>query len=254
MTSPPPLDLHAHIDASIEPSELMALQAAVFAVTRSLDEASLALRRADSTTVWGVGCHPGLAGAQRSFSVERFVELIEGTPFVGEIGLDGNSRVPMETQLATFRSILEVLRSKPRISTIHSYAARDEALAAIAEIGPRGAVLHWWLGAPTETERAVELGCYFSVNASMLKRLDLLKAIPLERVLTETDHPFGDRGSKSVRRPGAVSDVEHVLADMYGVQVGTVRWQLWRNLRSLTSEVGVGAELPREFRRHLAAA
>jgi len=254
MRSLPPLDLHAHIDAGIEASELVALQASVFAVTRSLDEASLALRRADPTTVWGVGCHPGLVGAQKSFATERFAELIESTPFVGEIGLDGKSRVPMETQVATFRSILEVLGRKPRISTIHSYAARDRVVAALADIRPRGAVLHWWLGGPDETDRAVGLGCYFSVNASMLKRLDLLKSIPLERILTETDHPFGDRGSKSIHRPGAVGDVERSLAELYGLPVEAVRRQLWQNLRSLTLEVGVGAKLPQEFRRHLAAA
>lgn len=254
MRSLPPLDLHAHIDPGIEATEMVALRAAVVAVTRSLDEASLALQRADPMTAWGVGCHPGLVGAQKSFSKERFAELIESTPFVGEIGLDGKSRVPMETQLATFRSILDVLSSKPRISTIHSYAARDEALAVIAETRPRGAVLHWWLGAPGETERAVDLGCYFSVNASMLKRLDLLTPIPLERMLTETDHPFGDRGSKLARRPGAVLDVERSLADLYGLPTEAVRRQLWRNLRSLTVEVGVGAKLPKEFRRHLSAA
>lgn len=250
----PPLDLHAHIDPGIRASELIALRAAIFAVTRSLDEGRLVLKRADSTTVWGVGCHPGLAGAQSSFSIKSFAELIESTPFVGEIGLDGKSRVPMDTQLATFRSILEVLTRKPRISTIHSYAAIGEALAAIADIGTRGAVLHWWLGAPTETDRAIELGCYFSVNASMLKHPDLLRAIPLDRVLTETDHPFGDRGFRSIRRPGAVSEVERSLADMYGMQVDTMRRQIWRNLRTLTSELGVGARLPKELRRHLAAA
>ena len=48
-----PLDLHAHVDTSIGASELSALQAIVFAVTRSLDEAEQALKRSDRTTIWG---------------------------------------------------------------------------------------------------------------------------------------------------------------------------------------------------------
>ena len=35
MRALPPLDLHAHVDTSIEASELSALQAIVFAVTRT---------------------------------------------------------------------------------------------------------------------------------------------------------------------------------------------------------------------------
>ncbi|SIK48136.1 putative PAS/PAC sensor protein [Mycobacteroides abscessus subsp. abscessus] len=49
--------------------------------------------------------------------------ILDATPFAGEVGLDGKSRVPLTTQIATFRSVLEALRDKPRITTIHSYSA-----------------------------------------------------------------------------------------------------------------------------------
>ena len=65
MRTLPPLDLHAHIDPTIAPNDLDDLRAVVFAVTRSLDEAQQALERTDSTTVWGVGCHPGLVASQK---------------------------------------------------------------------------------------------------------------------------------------------------------------------------------------------
>ena len=80
-----PVDLHAHIDTGIEAAELSALQAIVFAVTRSLDEAEQALKRSDGTTIWGVGCHPGLVGVQKAFNAERFQALVETTPYVGEL-------------------------------------------------------------------------------------------------------------------------------------------------------------------------
>ena len=83
MRALPPLDMHAHVDTGIEAAELSALQAIVFAVTRSLDEAEQALKRADTTTIWGVGCHPGLVGVQRAFDVERFQALAAAAPYVG---------------------------------------------------------------------------------------------------------------------------------------------------------------------------
>ena len=129
----PPLDLHAHVDIGIEAPELSSLRAVVFAVTRSLEEAEQALKRSDGTTVWGVGCHPGLVGVQRAFDAERFRVLAEATPFVGELGLDGASRVPMEMQRRTLEGALGVLQGSPRITSLHSYKATSELLSLIAE-------------------------------------------------------------------------------------------------------------------------
>ena len=94
----PSLDMHAHIDVAIDPSELTALNAVVFAACRSLDEANVALARQDVRTVWGTGCHPGLVGAQKAFTADRFRDHLLRTPYVAELGLDGKSRVPLTTQ------------------------------------------------------------------------------------------------------------------------------------------------------------
>jgi TatD DNase family protein len=253
MRSLPPLDVHAHVDPTIAAHELASLGAIVFAVTRSLDEAETALARTDADTIWGVGCHPGLVGAHTSFSSDRFATLIRTTPFVGEIGLDGKSRVPMETQVATLRAMLRVLHDQPRIATIHSYAATGAVLRVLSECDSAGAVLHWWLGTIEETARAVDIGCYFSINAAMTKRDDLLRAIPLARALTETDHPFGDRSMRGERRPGFVTPVETALARVHGASLQMIRLQVWQNLRALSGETSVGSLLPTTVRRHLAA-
>lgn len=253
MSQLPPIDLHAHIESDIDPSELVPLRAAVFAVTRSLDEARTAVRRKDWMTVWGVGCHPGLVGAQRAFNADIFSELLERTPLAGEIGLDGKSRVPMETQVATFRAALRVLRDKPRISSIHSYAACGEVVELVAEVQPPGTVLHWWLGTPDQTAKAVKLGCYFSVNAAMIRRSNLIARLPIDRLLTETDHPFGDRKTGKQRRPGLVTNVELAIAETHNLPSEAVRPQLWRNFRMLCGSAQVGNLLPREIQRHLAS-
>lgn len=253
MSSLPSLDLHAHIEASIDPRELAALNAVVFAVTRSLDEARTASHRNDPTMIWGVGCHPGLAGAQKAFSTAVFSELLDSTALVGEVGLDGKSRVPMATQVTTLRSIFQVMKEKPRIATIHSNGACREVLELLAEAKLSGAVLHWWLGTPAETAEALRLGCYFSVNPAMLRHPNRLAAIPIDRMLTETDHPFGDRAEGSGHRPGLAMRVENAMAAFHSMSSSDVRLQLWRNLRSLVTETAVGGLLPSAVRGHLAA-
>lgn len=247
----PPLDLHAHVDTAIEATELTALRAIVFAVTRSLDEAEQALKRLDRTTVWGVGCHPGLVRVQKAFDPKRFRALAEMTPYVGEIGLDGASRVPMEVQRQTLASTLNVLQNLPRITSLHSYRATNEILSMIAEYPQPGLILHWWLGTESETYRAVELGCYFSVNRSSVRRTELLSRIPLDRVLPETDHPFGNKG-RGPQRPGDVAHVEAALAEAHCLSRAEIRRKTWRNLAAIARETRTGPLLPRRIRRQLA--
>jgi len=56
------------------------------------------------------------------------------------------------------------------------------------------AVLHWFSGTQRELQRAVQMGCWFSIGSAMLqsaKGRALAARMPPDRVLTETDGPFG---------------------------------------------------------------
>lgn len=246
-----PIDLHAHIDTNIDPVDLTALDAAIFAVTRSLDEAAIALERSDEATVWGVGVHPKLAKSHKNFDSQRFAELLTGTCFSGEIGLDGTGRLSIERQRQTFREILGVLAEYPRIASIHSAGATTEVIDEL-ELSPiTGVVLHWWLGDRRDTARALKLGCYFSFNPAGARRRDVLEAVPLDRVLTETDHPFGDRRSNP-HQPGRVAGIERVLAQSHSTTPDQIRRQVWRNLANLVAQTGCGALIPNRLRTHLA--
>jgi TatD DNase family protein len=249
----PPIDLHAHIEADIAASDLSELGSLIFAATRSLDEAEQALSRSDRWTIWGVGCHPGLVAVQEEFDPVRFADLISKTAYVSEVGLDGKSRVSLQIQRSTFSAILTMLHTTPRITSIHSYAATGMILSCLAAQPIQGAVLHWWLGDEDETRRAVALGCYFSINAAMLKRPDVLRLLPLDRVFAETDHPFGDRSGGRSRRPGNVDNVEDAIARLHGLDQEQVRRVMWQNLATLLRVARCGSLLPRGVRIRLAA-
>jgi TatD DNase family protein len=200
-----------------------------------------------------VGCHPSLVGAHTAFNVNRFARLIERTAFVSEVGLDGKSRVPMSTQQATLDAILSTLQRTPRVTSLHSFEASEEVLRALESRPIKGAVLHWWLGDMAQTRRAVDLGCFFSVNASSVRRSDLLDVIPLDRVLTETDHPFGDRWGEGQARPGGVADVERILAGHYGVSDAELRSAMWANLGRLAALAGCADSMPWAIRVGIAS-
>src|SRR5690606_14102248 len=88
---------------------------------------------------------------------------------------------------------------------------------------------HWWLGSASETRRAVELGCYFSVNHAMASRPQV-DMMPHDRLLLETDHPSGDRHSPGLRRPGATQATEVDVARRIGITEEQLRERQWHNL------------------------
>jgi len=246
-----PLDMHAHVDTAISPASLRELNAVVFVATKSPTDAEAGIRRHDEYTVWGVGTHPGLVRVQKAFDASTFAALVGRTPYVGEIGLDGKSRVDMQHQSETFDSVLRILDAYPRVASIHSYRATAEVLDVLGGHHRRGLILHWWLGTPAQTRAAVDLGCYFSINPSSARRTDVLRDIPPSRVLTETDHPAGDRFSRNPR-PGQVIEVERVLARHYGVSADLMREQIWRNLDAMITDCEIQQMLPRKIRVQLA--
>lgn len=249
-----PLDAHAHIDPDISVSDVSGLGAFVFAMTRSLDEFEN-LSRNDRRAVWAIGVHPGLVRSQRAFTADRFSRLLAKTPVVGETGLDGASRVPMSLQLETFRSVLEAAADTPRILSVHSYLAQAEVLRELNRLPVQGVVLHWWTGSPGLTEEAVRLGCYFSVPPAAAGVLgpEFLRLLPPDRILTETDHPSGDRRGPMPRRPGNVREVERNLKRTWALGEDETRTQVWQNLANLADETGTANLFGPDWRAAFAA-
>lgn len=252
----PPLDMHAHVDLSIEPRDLLALRAVVFASNRSLIESETALDRqaGDLLTIWGLGVHPGVKNALEEFKLDTFKTLLSRTAYVGEVGLDGKVKSRLNLQSEILTSILNELKNTPRITSLHSYAATNELLELLKETPITGAVLHWWLGDESATRKAVDLGAYFSINAANLKNIDVLTQIPPERLLTETDHPDGDKWSTQPRQPGNITKVEATLAQHLGTSPTQFRQTCWTNLRTLVDSTETSTLLPERVRAMLSAA
>jgi TatD DNase family protein len=250
MSKFPPLDTHAHVDLSISARDLENLGAVVLIATRSLEDFNVVRDREDLVSVWGVGCHPSLVGVQKAFNDEEFREALEKTPYVAEVGLDGSSRVALASQTAVLRSVLSATHQLPRIVSLHSYRATAEMVEVLKQEGVRpGRILHWWLGTESETAEMLRLGCYFSINYSMVRTLGSLRQVPLNRILIETDHPSGDRFSSRPRQPGNVRDVESALARQFKVTADEVRLQCWRNFVEVVDSTKTEHLMPRPIRR-----
>lgn len=243
----PPLDAHAHVDTDIHPQALLALRAVVLVALRSQNDFDDVADRKDPLAIWGVGVHPGVSTAIDNFDAVHLRAQLERTPLLSEIGLDQRSRVPADRQESVFRSALIAHDDASCVASIHSAGRTSRVLEMIQEHRCSTIILHWWNGSIAETQRAVELGCYFSVNERNLRSPNINR-IPIDRVLPETDHPYGDSGGDA--QPGKVDAVESAFED----DPVEFRRQVWRNLGRLFDNAEAIDRLPSKVRGLLEAA
>lgn len=222
----PTLDSHAHINPSHSQVDLGA-SGAVLAMSLALDEAEHALQRSDGFIAWGVGCHPRFLRSQEEFNVNRFRALVEQTAIVGEVGMDAGSRVSLEMQRKIFRQVLETIASKPRLVSIHSFHATGLVLQELQYCPVAVPVLHWWTGNVAETEKAVELGCFFSIHSAVARHSKFRLHVPQDRILVESDHGYNDPPAAI---PCRIEWVEYLAAQQYDMGVKELRKLAWTNL------------------------
>lgn len=245
MTLPlPAIDAHAHVLPAVSADDLRQLGAFIFAVTREGKEWEPALRRHDELAIWGVGVHPGVPTAIAGFDAERFAAHADRALLIGEVGLDGRAKVGLADQRPVFDAVLDIVAEAQRPISIHSVAASGDVLKALRRRPVAAPILHWWRGNQTETEEALELGCFFSLNEAEAIGPKVIDRLPPERVLTETDFPHSRRSDPAARQPAAVGTIEDALMKRWGVDRLTLRRQLWRNLGILFDACALVDRLP----------
>jgi TatD DNase family protein len=200
----------------------------VFAVTRTLAEASWVPHGLHPQLVWGLGVHPADASALAGYEPGRFDQLLPKFALVGEIGLDRRSG-NLDRQREVLDDILGRLSGERVMLSIHSTGMTEEILTFLEQHRPEGPILHWFIGTPREIARAESAGAWFSVNARATD--EALVAIPRDRILTETDFPFTRRQGST--RPGASEPIETRLGQVWGCSAVDARRQVWRNLAAL---------------------
>mgnify|MGYP001576270277 CR=1 FL=1 len=197
-------DFHCHIDLHPDPAALIA---------RCEDARVVVLAVPTTPRAWpqnrawmqnnfyvhaAVGLHPELV-AERYAEVELLEQRIGECRLVGEVGLDGSPQhcASYQRQNQVFaRALAASQKHGGRVVTIHSRRAARDTIALIKEhTDPANVlcILHWFSGSLAEARRAADAGCYFSVNAAMLthdRGRALVRSIPGDRLLTETDSPF----------------------------------------------------------------
>lgn len=184
-----------------------------------------------------LGLHPELA-VERHRELPLIESLIRETRYIGEIGLDfrRGSVDSRSTQIRVFRRILDVCgNSGGRVLTIHSRGAEKEVLEQLVSGNAGLPIMHWFSGSVALLRKAIEIGCYFSVNSAMTNSesgIRVIRAIPDDRLLTESDGPFVRTGSLPATPSNMIPLIQR-LAALRGADTETTRKLVLSNFRRM---------------------
>lgn len=145
-----------------------------------------------------VGIHPhdSMGFNDRIFNDIMEWAKIDKVVAIGETGLDYHyEHSPRDIQKRVFKKHLELSRMTGLPVIIHSREAKEDTLAILIESGITNGVLHCFSGDVDMAERAMEMGFYISFSGSVTfknarKILDVVKAVPDDYLLVETDAPY----------------------------------------------------------------
>ncbi|PKQ62176.1 hypothetical protein BZG01_17815 [Labilibaculum manganireducens] len=183
-----------------------------------------------------LGFHPELL-SQYEHHIPQMWTLLNEAKYIGEVGLDfKTSKGSKDLQISFFTELIDrcnIIGNK--ILTIHSRMSSKEVVSIIGGNFNGKIILHWYSGNKTILEQAIENGYYFSINYSMVNSnsgKELIKMIPLERLLLETDAPFVKYNDKPFT-PININNIVKELAIVLNQDYIAMQTILWNNFKAL---------------------
>lgn len=190
-----------------------------------------------------VGVHPlhdeGAWDQPTAFELARDPQVVA----IGETGLDYfYAPATRERQQHYFAEHVRLARQVGKPLIIHTRDARADTLAILRDERAEevGGVLHCFTEDWATAKAAMDLGFYISIsgivtfrNADALR--DVVRQIPLDRLLVETDSPYlapvPHRGRENT--PAYVRDVAAFVASLHGVSPQMLAERTSANFRTL---------------------
>lgn len=197
--------------------------------------------------VWAsVGIHPHDADSHEEIETATLVARAEHPRVIGigETGLDYYyDRSDRERQRASFRNHIAAARESGLPLIVHTRDAEEDTAAILTEEMARGrftGVIHCFTASADFARKALDLGLFISLsgivtfkNARDLQ--DIARALPLDRLLIETDSPFlapvPHRGRPC--EPAFVADTARFVAELREIPVEALAEATSANFHSL---------------------
>jgi TatD DNase family protein len=191
-----------------------------------------------------VGVHPGSVSCEEP-TVDRLIALSKKDKVIaiGETGLDYYYGLEhKEMQLERFKTHLEVSKLTQKPVIVHTRDAKEDTLKLIKKHSDPNiaGVLHCFTEDLDMAKKAIDLNFYISFSGivtfkNAIELQEVAKALPLERILIETDSPYlapvPFRGKSN--EPKYVPHVAKFLSEIKGVPIEQIAEQTTANFNKL---------------------
>lgn len=235
------VDTHCHLaDPAYDPDRRAVLERAwaagvghviVIGESRAAAERAAGLAADEPRLSLTAGLHPHEAAAWDAGYAAWLRKALRDPRVVaaGEMGLDYHyDRSPRAAQRAAFEAQLDLAREAGKPAVIHAREADDDVAAALRAQPGVVAVLHSFSSGPGLLRAGVALGHYVSFSGMVTfkswGRDQMVRAVPLDRILVETDGPYLAPAPHRGRRnePAFVRLVAERLAQVLGLDPDAV--------------------------------
>lgn len=144
-----------------------------------------------------VGIHPENADSVASGYIDslRLLAQSEKVVAIGEIGLDYHYEgYDKASQIELFTSSVELANELSLPVIVHCRDAVGDCMEVLKRLKPKG-VMHCYSGSPETARELLDLGMYIGFTGAITfknakKAAEVLKILPLDRLLLETDCPY----------------------------------------------------------------
>ncbi len=191
----------------------------------------LAIAEAYEQIFCSVGIHPHGAAKEPEITAEHLVRMASRHPKIvalGESGLDFHYEYsPRDVQERVFRMHIAAARETGLPLIVHTREADPETIAILREEQERGAfsgVIHCFSSGLEMAEAALDMGMYVSLSGIVTFKAadalrDIVRNVPLERLLVETDAPYLAPSPKRGKRnePAYTAHTAARVAEIKGV-------------------------------------
>jgi TatD DNase family protein len=148
-----------------------------------------------------VGIHPHNADKEPEVTPEHLIRMAANDKVVGfgETGLDFYyDKSPRDIQKRQFRAHIEAAREAGLPLIVHTRDADEDMAEILKEEAGKGAftgLLHCFSSTRELADTALKLGLYLSISGIVTfnkaeELRDIVKEVPLDRLLVETDAPY----------------------------------------------------------------
>lgn len=166
---------------------------------------------------------------------------------IGEVGIDhwlAKEPADRERQHALFRRFVRLADELDLPLSVHSRSAGHHAVRLLREAGARRVCLHAFDGKASYAVEAAQAGFFLSVPPSVVRseqKQKLVRALPLERLLLETDAPVLGPEREGRNEPANLLVAARAVAQLKGVPLEEVLAACARNTRDLFGAASFGA-------------